>query len=262
MATPEEIAEILKQNSYKPPRGPLPQSVRILVFVVLIIGIGTGGWFLVKRYVHFEGFSVRGLVQNVTSSNPLAVAKKVTFEKKGTYELYRPETFATAKTKRLVLVLSPGGEIAEMWQYMNYWVKTADTHGLLIAGIPNWSGDKIVRFLQTVREAEGVERVYTSGFSNGGYNSCYAGLVYPHLVDGVVPMGAFCFSKDAFTQAAYKKPIYAVIGSKDNWALGDDGHLAYDASKGLAIEFLIVPGLGHSFPEGEMQKVGVWISAH
>lgn len=262
MATPEEIAEILRKNAYKPPRGPMPKAVRVLLALVLVGGLIYGGWFLVKRYVDFEGFSVGKIVNSAKTGSPGAVAKKVTFEHQATYELYRPDSFAPAKVKRLVLVLAPGNSIGEAWEYMHYWVKIADANGYLIAGIPDWDRAKIIQFLQTIRTAENVQRVYTSGFSNGGYNSCGAGLEFPELVDAIIPMGAFCSLHDVRKPQGMQTPVYAVIGAKDNWALGDDGQLAYASSKGLAIEFLIVPGLGHAFPQSEMAKVATWINAH
>lgn len=261
MPSPEEVAKILNQNAYKPPRGPIQKAVRIIVVFVLIVGVGVGGWLLAKRYIYFDNVSLGGIAQSIKKSG-LGTTKPVTLEHKSTYELYRPESFASASVKRLILVLAPGGEPGELEQYVKYWATTADANGYLIASIPDWNRVKIIQFLQTIRTAENVQRVYTSGFSNGGYNSCGAGLEFPELVDAIIPMGSYCSLRDVRKPAGMQTPVYAVIGAKDNWALGDDGQQAYKFSKGLNIEFLIVPGLGHSFPQSEMAKVATWINTH
>lgn len=233
-----------------PERRSARKGILAAIFILLVLMLVGGAVYAWLRYSPWG------------SLNPAALPpKEITLEVKSTYELYRPDSFEKADVKRLVLVLPPG-EGDEDMTYLRYWARVADQNGYLLAAVPDWTGEKIASFLQGVRTAEGVERVYTTGFSNGGYMSCTAGLTMPDLVDGMIPMAAFCMASEAVSEGAKAKPIYNIIGSKDSWALGDDGRLAEEMSQGLNIEFNIVPGLGHAFPHSEMGKVAAWINAH
>ena len=227
---------------------------KVLVWTVLIIiifGILGGGVFVLIKYFPSNDFQI--------------TIAKVKIEDRGSYLLYQPGNWAEKSVKRLVLVVDAGGEKSEAENMISRWSKTADRHGLKLAAVPNWDHDKLRAFLRQARGQERVTKVYISGFSNGGYNSCDAGLAEAESVNGIIPMGAYCdirHSDVSFSPAAKNIPILTVIGSQDNWALGDDGTFPYEAAIGLNVEIKIVPGIGHSFSVNYMDEVGEWIVTH
>lgn len=249
MPTPEEIAKAINPQGYRPPHGPsrVGKILAIAAFILFSVGVIGGGIYFLQKYRP----SLR------SADAPVKIATNI--EDMGSYLRYRPASFTEAKVKRLVFVLPPGGGEAEVRKFISRWVEVAEQRGYLIASIVDWNRAKIIAFLQNARTVEGAARVYLSGFSNGGYNSCGAGLEFPQFVDGIIPMGAFCSTHDAVASGSTAVPILAVIGSQDTWALGDDGQLPYRMDDGLTVEYLIVPNIGHTFPTGKMSAIADWI---
>lgn len=262
MPRPEEIAEIINPKRFQSSPGSrrLGRVFAIIGFIVLTIAIVGGGVYFLKKYQPATVVTTNAKPKSPYASAPVAYSTSI--ENMGSYYRYRPTSFANTAVKRLVFVIPPGGTEQEVRDFISQWETVAEQHGFLIASIVNWDRASIITFLQKVRRTEGVSKVYISGFSNGGYNSCGAGLEFPALVDGIVPMGAFCSATDAVTQGSSAKPILAVIGSKDTWALGEDGQLPYQMDNGLTVEYLIVPNIGHTFPTSAMGQVASWIEKH
>ena len=185
-----------------------------------------------------------------TPSNELII------EQKDGYVMYYPDTFSDSTMKRLILILDPGSG----WKsYMQNWKSTADDYGYALASIPNWDDAKVISFLHSAKSKEAVDRVYMTGFSGGGYGSCYIGLEQQQYIDGLLPMGSYCNNFDV-DESQMTVPVLTVIGELDDWALGEEGNLPYDF--GVESEIIIVPSIGHNFPTAVMDDVGKWIEAH
>lgn len=258
MPTPEEISKIINPPGFSAPNGHprLRRVLSIVAFVLLAGGVIVGGITLLRKYQP----SVVTNIENVIAKK--ASTSQAEIENMGTYLRYRPASFTTTTVKRMIFVIPPGGDEPEVRDFIVRWSAVAQEHGYSIASIVDWDRASILAFLGSARATQGVSKVYLSGFSNGGYNSCGAGLEFPQLVDGIIPMGAFCRTNDAVGQGSGTMPILAVIGSEDTWALGDDGQLPYQLDNELTVEYLIVPHLGHSFPTSAMGQVANWIEKH
>lgn len=224
--------------------------------IAIALFIGGVVWLWNSPLTHKQ----TSILSNTVSSND--------YTYHGQYFTYNPKKFSSASLKRAVIFLQPGGDDAEARQFVSYWKEQADANGLLIVGIPDWGGEQTVpNVVRELRSKEGVDRIYISGFSNGGYNACHIGLGDQTLFNGIIPMASFCKgSSEGFSDLPKGKvqnlPILDVIGEKDTWALGDDGTMAKRESAGLQVEWINVPGLGHDFPITSMPKIGNWIMAH
>lgn len=177
--------------------------------------------------------------------------------------IYLPAQYEKQKSK-LILIVPTGNEK----QLINIWKNYANRYNYILAVSKNWTHDKLLKDLKNLQAEYQPRQTFITGFSNGGYNSCHLGLRYPELITGIIPMGAFCDEIDVDKSKlpqAQKTPILVVVGELDTWARGDDLKMIDKATEKLnklniKQEQIIVPKIGHSYPNQALGRVVDWIN--
>ncbi|KKW02102.1 MAG: hypothetical protein A2898_03915 [Candidatus Kerfeldbacteria bacterium RIFCSPLOWO2_01_FULL_48_11] len=217
-------------------------SVAAVIYTIISVALVAGGGYLIISHLPstalpFSTFSV---------------------EERDGYVAYEPRSYKNSETKKMVLILPPS-DTASDW--MKPWQAQADKHGFMLAGITDWTAEGLQTFVRGGKEKAQVAKMYMSGFSHGGYISCEFGLKNQDVVDGIIPMGAFCSDGD-LAGSVQRIPILTIIGDQDTWALGDDGDNLSTFGRTINTELVMVPGIGHQFPDQIMARVGDWVAAH
>ncbi|MFH0892087.1 MAG: alpha/beta hydrolase [Candidatus Falkowbacteria bacterium] len=165
----------------------------------------------------------------------------------------------------LIFLITPGGSENEANGMIELWRPYLIKNSLAAASVIDWQQDKLKKVLTDLQQKYKFRKIFVTGFSNGGYNSCYFASLNPDLTDGIIPMGAYCSHSDTLTLP--KVPILAVNGEKDTWARGDDLKSVTKASRdlkahGINQEEMLIPGLGHEYPVSALPRVIEWIKSH
>lgn len=225
-----------------------------IVLIVLIALAGAGAFYFFGNPITDE----IGKINISMSASP----KDLKLTDRSFYKIYYPDKYEKTSVKKIVLVIQPGDEYMGI---VSQWKQQSDKHDFALAVIPNWNYDLITQFNIDARQNLEVNKIYYTGFSGGGYASCNKGLDNQKYVDGIIPMGAYCWDSDLDGQKQ-TTPILTIIGDQDNYALGDDlirpDKRQYSNCTNIDTKYVLIPGLGHSFPVSYMDEVGEWILAH
>lgn len=212
--------------------------------------------FLLLFVIVFFVCSGCGLTNNIK-----LISKSETIYNKN-YILYIP---SKKESKILIYIISPGGEKKEALSYINIWKGIANNNNFVLASSMDWSQETILESIKEIKNKYGIEKIFITGFSNGGYNACHFGLKNSNLINGIIPMGAFCSDDDIGEKIDNKTPILIVVGEKDTWARGDDLKMIDENNLrlnkfGIYPEVITIPGIGHVFPKNALPQVTEWIN--
>lgn len=179
------------------------------------------------------------------------------------YLLYRPQK---SENQTLIFLIPP--DVAGLEKTLiDIWKPYADQNNFIIASPKIRTFTDVNNALTEINNIYQPTKIFVSGFSAGGYNSCLIGFKNPNIINGIIPMGAFCSVNDLNNNKPQNIPILVVVGENDNWARGDDFTLIDNATKNLkkyniTQEQIIVPGIGHDYPNGNIPQVIEWILKH
>ena len=225
---------------------------QLIIIIILIIIAGGAA-------IYFFGNPFTNEIGKINISNTLGPIELTDRE---FYKVYIPKKYENTEIKRMILVIQPGDNYQGS---INQWGEQADKHDFALAVIPNWTFELITQFNIDARQNLGVDKIFYSGFSHGGYTSCGQGLSNQKYVDGIIPMGAYCRDDDLENQIQ-TIPILTIIGALDTYALGDDlvrpDQEQYSSVSKIDTEYVLIPDIGHSFPTSYMNEVGEWIMGH
>jgi predicted esterase len=230
------------------------KKIVIILFFVLVL---TGFIFfvIVKKF-------------SSNDSKTLGLFESSEYLKTSNYHIYFPEKH-DKKTFDLIFLQTVGGEEREIADLMNRWKKVANENNWALAAqfeVGTELGTQVVmsNALQEIKKKYSIGKVFITGFSGGGYRSCYFAFENPEMIDGIIPMGAYC-DKFSVDEVPIKKlPMLSVVGEKDTWARGDDFKSIDEANVqwskvGFKQDVIVVPDIGHNFPVQAMDSVVSWI---
>lgn len=218
-----------------------------------------------KKYYYFVLFCLwllSGCMPGqVLDVNPMNRLNKIN---KPEYILTYPADMPAAELD-LIFLISPGGSAREAELLLEHWRPYIFEHKLALAAAVDWGQESLNNALHSFDADYGFGRIFVSGFSNGGYNSCRLGFSNPELVSGIIPMGAFCSLRD-YERGKQPLPVLVVVGENDTWARGDDLKMIEEKNRelkqaGVNQEQLIVPNLGHKYPGTALEQVLDWIKS-
>ncbi|CAD7931730.1 unnamed protein product [Amoebophrya sp. A25] len=153
-----------------------------------------------------------------------------------------------------------GGEVAPNWFDM-------DT-------LPVRAGDKekpsdIEKSVQRVHneikalEEEGVppERIFVSGFSQGGAMSMQSGLTYPKKIGGIICLSGWLLREDTFSPTQTDVPLLWWHGTQDNVVLTNLQPRGIERLQKLGVSNITVKQspMGHSSHPDQMSFIPKWI---
>ncbi len=199
-------------------------------------------------------------------SSPFAwFGQGIAKELKKDYILAYPDGIAESNTD-LIYLITPGGGAQEAKASVAYWLPYLKSYNLAVAAPIDWSQEKLDTALTDILASHQFGKIFVTGFSNGGYNSCTFGFDNPERVDGIIPMGAYC-SATFLGATPPQIPVLVVAGEKDKWARGEDLQAIEESSLeleavGIDQQTIIVPGIGHQYPVSALPQVIDWIRSN
>lgn len=182
------------------------------------------------------------------------------------YILHYPVNLQAGQTD-LLYVITATGAVKSTERDVGYWLQNIQNDDLAVAAVIDWNQNKLLRVLNDLVAKYNFDKVFVTGFSNGGYNSCYFGLNNSDLVDAIIPMEAYCSAGDLDGEMKRKLPILSIVGEKDTWARGNDLLAIDDANVelqklGLKQESIIISGLGHTYPVSRLRNALNWLQSY
>ena len=139
------------------------------------------------------------------------------------------------------------------------WGHDPKFHQKYLAESERFSRNYIATLTQKLREQYNINKVFLSGFSQGGYMTISTGLSYPTLFDGLICFGGFlAWSGDIPTD--HKIPVLIVHGTTDMVVRYESGREIYDRLKeaGWDVTFHSFEG-AHFIPREEFLKALQWM---
>ena len=147
-----------------------------------------------------------------------------------------PEGLTAEQARGLPLVFSVHGRGEPAWMFAekNGWDRLADETGAFLLAVPDspeniWflerDGGVFARMIDRLHSRYGIdrERVYLTGFSNGGMMTREAGTRYPQLFAALSPWNAPpAETWPGFAEGGWQMPCFIYLGDNDPVARGTE----------------------------------------
>jgi len=203
------------------------------------------------------------------------------------YLLYVPKDYAPEKKYGFLIDMHGGVSLPrtlthrELDQMRFFWAGTAETDGWFLA-IPSgeagaeWWTDvgagNVLSILDEARRTYNIDedRVFATGFSDGGSGSFYLALVAPNRLAGIIPLNGHVAVAQAggfqvHLRTLVNVPTYAVNTEKDQLYPPASMKPLIDALKdlGAPVTWREIAGFGHdpSYVPAERPAILAWIAA-
>ena len=192
------------------------------------------------------------------------------------FTVYVPENYDPAKSHGLVLCLHGAGGGSE--SFYGIFKDLADNSGFLVASPATlgglwWQGGDTLALglLEHMKKKFNVDtnRVFITGFSNGGHGAYFTALRFPDLFAGAVPMsgspaGEISGSTKKFIENAFNLPFQAIHGGQDRVIPFNtsDRTIKRMQELGFDAKMKAYPTMGHTYlPKTDRPELHEWVKS-
>lgn len=202
------------------------------------------------------------------------------------FHLYVPTTYDPEEAAPLLIHMHGGVSRpallteTEMLGYRDWWTEEAERNGMLVVfplgekGAEWWTETQASALEEIVKDLSrdfhlDRNRVFATGFSDGGSGSFYLSLTHPTYYAGFVPLNGHpavasgASGRNLFPVNHGMRPLY-VVNTQDDPLYPAQGILPYIRSmmeEGVAVRFTSYPGIGHTpaYRDEQDPLIGDWI---